>query len=120
VSHEIDERYAVYRETLRCAAKEHRCDACKEPIAKGHRYYVVTWIFEREADGVKRCLRCQTIHEHLRHVGESDMWPDEKLNCGEEYEEHWGCPPPDEIAALAFATPQELQTRASQEGSDHE
>jgi hypothetical protein len=48
------------------------------------------------------------------------MWPDEKLSCGEEYEKHWGCPPPDEIAALAFATPQELQTRASQEGSDHE
>ena len=35
------------------------------------------------------------------------MWPDEHLNCGEEYTAHCGVAPPTLIAALAFATPDE-------------
>lgn len=62
-----------------------------------------------DADGdsvtLRRCSRCQTIHEHLRQLCESqERWPDEQLNCGEDYEEEWGKLPP-EIAALAFTLP---------------
>lgn len=109
MSHSCDERYAVYRETQRRAIKEHRCDACDEPIARGHKYCVVTWVFDGSAGGVKRCLRCQAIHEHLRGLGEYDMWPDEELNCGEEYKDHWGVEPPEGIAELAFKTGADLQ-----------
>lgn len=108
MSYSYDERYAVYLETLRRAAKEHRCGACDEPIAKGHRYYVVTWVFDGSAGGVKRCLRCQRVHEHLRSLAPFEMWPEERLDCGESYEDEWGeCPP--EIAELAFKTGADLQ-----------
>ncbi len=112
MSHVADERYTVYQEVTRRAIKPHKCDACDEPISKGHRYYVVTWVFDGSADGVKRCLRCQRIHEHLRTLGQDSwdhMWPDEMLNCGEEYTEHWGVEPPADIAALAFVTGADLQ-----------
>ncbi len=109
MSSSVDEYYDVYRETLRCAAKTHVCSACNEPIAKGHRYYNITWVFDRTADGVKRCLRCQAIHKHLRTLAPGDMWPDEELNCGEEYKQHWGTEPPPEVAELAFKTGADLQ-----------
>lgn len=112
MSQEVDGTYDVYREQLRCAAKPHVCSACREPIARGHRYYVVTWVYDSTADGAKRCLRCQTIHKHLRTLGDYDMWPDERLNCGEEYTQHWGIEPPPEIAALAFVSGADLQPKA--------
>lgn len=114
MSHAIDEVYGDYTETLRSAATEHECSACHDPIAVGHRYYDVTWEWEGEDDGCLRCLRCQAIHEHLRTLAPGDMWPDEELNCGEEYEEHWGEAPPPEIAELAFKTGAELQSMADQ------
>jgi hypothetical protein len=108
VSHSIDETYDAYRETLRCAAKEHVCSACKELIAKGHRYYSVSWVFDGSADDCKRCLRCQAIHVHLREKAPGEMWPAERLNCGERYEDEWGeCP--DEVAALAFVSGADMQ-----------
>lgn len=109
MSHACDEYYDVYKETLRCAAKDHQCGACSEPILKGHRYYVISWVFDGSADGCKRCLRCQKIHLHLRGLDPGAMWPDEELNCGEEYEQHWGEKPPPDIAALAFETGASLQ-----------
>ena len=112
MSQEADGTYDVYCETLRCAAKQHVCDACAEPIAKGHRYYTITWVYDHSAGGVKRCLRCQAIHKHLRTLGDSYVWPDEELNCGEEYQLHWGVEPPDDIAALAFETGASLQVKA--------
>jgi hypothetical protein len=104
MSHEIDGYYAVYDETPRRAAKEHRCSACRETIAKGETYTVVNIVQEGTAETVKRCSRCQAIHEHLR-VLSPDMWPAERLDCGEEYREHWGKEPPEHIAALAFWRP---------------
>lgn len=108
MSHAIDEHYKAYVETLRCAAKDHTCDACDEPISKGHRYYAISWIFYGPGS-CKRCLRCQAVHVHLRTLDPYEMWPAEKLDCGEEYTEHWGKEPPPEIADLAFKTPEELQ-----------
>lgn len=105
-----DGAYDVYDEAEPTARKNHICAACKEVIPRGHRYARIGAVFDGEAETIKRCLRCQTIHAHLRGLDEhGELWPDEQLNCGEEYSQHWGCEPPPEIAALAFALPAELQ-----------
>lgn len=105
-----DEQYAVYDERFPRARKEHKCDACGDCIQRGDRYTRVGIVFDGEAYSVIRCLRCQTIHEHLRTLDKSgEMWPDEWLDCGEEYTDHWGKEPPPEIAALAFTNGHEMQ-----------
>jgi hypothetical protein len=104
MSHPIEETYEVYSENRRRARKPHACSACSEPISVGHYFWYIFIIFEGETNTVKRCERCQAIHVHLRGMGD-EMWPDERLACGEEYREHWGTEPPAEIAALAFALP---------------
>jgi len=110
VSHYTEEVYTFYKEHVRTARKEHRCAACDEPISPGHKYTIVSWLYDGEAESLKRCRRCQLIHEHLRPLGyKEDMWPDERLGCGEEYRQHWGHDPPEEIARLAFLTPDEVQ-----------
>jgi len=110
MSHSIDECYGFYRVELRAARKAHSCDACGEPIAPRARYYVVRWEFDGKVDGVKRCARCEAIHEHLRKRGfRRETWPAERLDCGESYQDHWGEAPPDHVAALAFMTQSEAQ-----------
>lgn len=104
-----DETYAVYNERLTKARKVHRCGACHEPIEPGHYYYRIRGVHSDGVDGYKRCLRCQALHVHLRGLGEHDEWPDERLDCGLDYEDHWNTPPPPHVAALAFASPDEMQ-----------
>lgn len=108
MSHGIEEIYSVYRETLRCARKAHTCDACGETIQPRHRYYSVAAVFQGEVESAKRCLRCQEIHVHLRTLAPGDMWPDEALNCGTDYEDEWG-DLPDDVARLAFLSQDEAQ-----------
>lgn len=102
MSHEVDETYDVYHEVYPLSRKAHTCDACKQEIPKGTHYTRVHIVFHGGAESVKRCLRCQAIHLHLRTLDPGYMWPDERLACGIDYEEHWGGEPPEEIAALAF------------------
>lgn len=109
MSHSCDETYEVYNERNTKARKPHVCDACKRIIRPGDMYTRIGIVFDGEVENVKRCLGCQAAHEHLRTLAPGDMWPDEKLNCGEEYEEHWGGPPPEEIARIPFMTPDEMQ-----------
>lgn len=111
MSHGIDETYDVYNERERRAAKDHVCDACKETIRKGDVYCRVFIKFDGDIEGVVRCLRCQKIHEHLRGLAPGDMWPNERLNCGEKYEDHWGVDPPPEVAELAFLSQNDMQVR---------
>jgi len=106
--HSSEETYDVYDETKRQARKRHACSACKEIIEPKDFYWHVALIFDSEARTIKRCLRCQTIHVHLRSLSD-ELWPDERLNCGNEYEEMWGRLPPETIAGLAFKTRQEMQ-----------
>lgn len=106
MSHYADEPYSVYQELKRTAMKDHVCDACELPIRKGEVYFDIRMVFEGTAEQIKRCIRCQQIHEYLRGLSD-DMWPDERLNCGEEFTEHWGKPPPEWLAALAFWQPGE-------------
>jgi hypothetical protein len=103
-----EEAADVYDERKRRARVEHICCACKETIRPGDVYNVTAVVFDGTARTFKRCLRCQAIHEHLRTLGDGDCWPDERLDCGEEYTHHWGREPPPEIAALAFALPGEV------------
>lgn len=114
MSHEIDEYYKFYDESATTARKVHRCDACKEPILPKQQYmriYIVR--SDSDVENLKRCLRCQVIHEHLRTIGDSDMYPAERLDCGEEYLSHWGVPPPEPIARLAFATHDDVKEMLS-------
>lgn len=115
MSTEVDGTYSVYNEVFRKARVEHRCGACHERIPVGHLYCNIAAIYDGSASTIKRCLRCQRIHEHLRAIADPfDMiWPDERLDCGAEYWDHWGKHPPPEIAALAFVTAEELQTRGA-------
>jgi len=111
MSHYAEEHYTVYNETGVRARKEHTCSACHEPIRPGDLYTRVAIIFEGSVEALKRCARCQAIHEHLRELSlehrDGEMWPDERLNCGQDYAEEWGGEPPPEIAALAFLLPGE-------------
>lgn len=109
MSYFSDESYDVYSETTRKARKHHQCCACGDHIGPNDAYTVCVTIFDGSAQTIKRCLRCQAIHKHLRVLcANEDRWPDERLNCGERYEDEWGdCPP--EIQALAFMSHKDLQ-----------
>jgi len=111
----VDDVYSVYDERFPRARKRHMCDACDDTIEPGHVYARIGIVFDRRAYTIVRCLRCQALHEHLREKcrahRDGDRWPDEHLDCGLDYEEEWG-PLPDEIAALAFVTPAEMQATA--------
>jgi hypothetical protein len=111
MSRECDGQYDIYDETNFRARKDHKCDACDETIRPGDVYTRVFMLYDGEKSHVKRCARCQKIHLHLRGLGDSgeQLWPDEELDCGEEYTRHWGVAPPDDIAALAFALPGETK-----------
>jgi len=91
MSHIVDETYAVYVEARHRARRPHVCGACHETIPVGVVYTRVFMLFDGRKETIKRCWRCQAIHEYLA--------------CGEEYAAEWGVEPPPEIAALAFALP---------------
>jgi hypothetical protein len=118
MSHSADGCCTVYTNECVTARKAHVCCACGEGIAPGHRYHRITTIFERELNTFKRCLRCEYIHAHLVSLCDKhtygECWPDERLNCGEDYQENWGEAPPEEIAALAFVSGADLQAAATQ------
>lgn len=110
MSHYVEECYFVYQERTVRARVEHLCGACGEKISIDHRYIRVSIVFDESARTVKRCLRCQKIHLHVRSLdpfGES--WPNEDLSCGKDYKEEWGVDPPPNIQDLAFITPDEAQ-----------
>ncbi len=110
MSHSIEEYYKVYSEKDQRARKDRTCAACDETIRAGDVYTGVFIVDDGgEVEHLSRCARCQKIHLHLRDIGDGDSWPDERLDCGETYEDHWGGEPPAEIAALAFALPGEVK-----------
>lgn len=110
MSYSSGEHYEVYDERNLTARKQHTCAACGESIEAGHRYTKVFTLYDGNARSIKRCARCQTLHLHLRDLDPyEELWPDEQLNCGSSYEDEWCEPPPDEIAALAFALPGEVK-----------
>jgi hypothetical protein len=89
------------------ARKEHRCFACKEAIRPGDRYRKVIQIYDGEFEIFKHCLRCWRLMNAILDAGaETVQWD---LNCGTSWEKAFERPIPDEVAALAFMTPDEAQ-----------
>ena len=90
-----------------------RCDACRADIPAGHVYVKHTiWCEAVGREMIRRCLACDTIYQHLveRLAGEYYEAADPRLDCGHEYEERWNEAPPDELARIAFMTPDEVQS----------
>jgi hypothetical protein len=104
-----DTGYEITREWRR-ARKPHACFACGETVRVGDRYHVVIDV----SDGLRvyrHDARCWSIIEALWSAGaEAVMWD---LNCGESWEENFG-DLPDDVAALAFMTPDEAQALVGQ------
>lgn len=59
----------------------------------------------------KRCARCEAIYQHLISIAYDpyEDHPEPDLGCRHGYEEMHGRAPPEEIAALAFALPGEVE-----------
>lgn len=103
-----DGRNDVDRWSEHTSAKERWCAACRERISKGQRYAAHHTLYEGEFDTTVYCLRCQALLDHLiLESPDIDEGPDPYLDCGHDYEEVHGGPPPDHIAALAFWLPGE-------------
>jgi hypothetical protein len=106
----VEETYTVYTRTLTKARKEHACSACKETIRPGDYYTKVFSLYDGNTNNYKRCPACEAIFDELvSRLQENEQWPDERLNCGHEWSENFGEPPPEHIAALAFLSPAEKQ-----------
>jgi hypothetical protein len=99
----------VHEFAWRKARKQHTCDACGEAITPGRTYHRTFLICDGTAFVTVRCERCQAIYDHLaariRGEGDLEQYCNETLDCGHEYEERWGEPPPEWLAALAFWLP---------------
>jgi hypothetical protein len=93
----------------RFARKAHVCFACKETIRSGDRYHVSVQLYESEIQHFKHCARCWMLCEAILEAGaESVQWD---LHCDETWEGRFG-PIPDNVAVLAFMTPDEAQAEA--------
>lgn len=89
----------------RRAKKTHKCYACYEEIRPGDRYHVAIEL----SDGFqvfKHCARCWMMVEAIWHAGATSVQYD--LNCGVAWEDEFD-DMPDDVAALAFLTPDEAQ-----------
>lgn len=112
------EPYSVCETRQRRARKEHTCDACKETIRRGDLYSNTFTVLEGESETIKRCLKCDVIYKHLFAAMDTyEEQPDPRLNCGHSYEKRWGTPPPDDLARLAFMTPDEVQREYARKDS---
>jgi hypothetical protein len=107
------EPFVFANEGWKRARKQHKCSACHEPILRGDRYYYHASLFDGDMDVVKQCARCRAMYDHLLDIGDSCEFPDMRLDCGHDYEEAHGEPPPENVAALAFATRAEMQAYAA-------
>jgi predicted RNA-binding Zn-ribbon protein involved in translation (DUF1610 family) len=119
VSHNVDEIYDVYQVIVRRARTAHHCSACGLQIAPGERYAAVSIVFDGTAETIKRCGRCQKVHEHLQNKAGGETWPDERLACGQNYETEWGEEPPPEIQAALFMTSGEASSLLMPRGRYH-
>lgn len=98
---------ATLEDGWRKARKEHKCCACHEMIRKGDHYHFLAGIWDGESFArFKHCARCWAI---LRALWAADAEPELHLDCGETWESALEGPVPEEVARLAFLTPDEAQ-----------
>lgn len=106
---EESEEYAdVQSTTWPKARKPHKCCACGESIAAGHRYARTFIVWEGTSSSYKHCARCWMMLEHLWSAVDGGVAVAWELDCGENWLNTIG-DLPDEVAALAFLTPAEAQ-----------
>jgi hypothetical protein len=91
------------RYTVRRARKDHRCSACYGAIQAGEQYRRIASVTREGWDTCLQCRVCAEIFDRLLDLARPGEGVAFALDCGEEYED----PPPD-LAALAFALPQDL------------
>lgn len=99
-----DEFCTIWDQTEPIARKEHACCGCRETIQIGRRYRKTVTMFEGSWEVFKNCMRCAAMIDALKRRMGSYTTEIHYLNCGEV----WNDPTP-EIAALAFALPQDFQ-----------
>jgi hypothetical protein len=99
----------VWEESLRRARKEHKCDACHEPIQRGELYHATRSLFDGRWDTTYRCARCETMYRFLQPLMARGEVCHEELDCGHEFTEVFNREPPPEVAALAFMSQAEAQ-----------
>ena len=104
---ENDDYAPLLRDSWHRARKEHRCFACREMIRVGDRYHSVAQVTDGEFDVYKHRARCWAMCNAILEAGaEAVQWD---LHCGESWEDAFGGPPPDDVARLAFLSPDEGQ-----------
>ena len=62
---EVDDTCTVWNETTRRARKEHVCDECREPIAKGEQHRYITSLYDGHWGTYRMCLLCDEIGDHF-------------------------------------------------------
>lgn len=107
---DADYFYTTMDERDQKARKEHTCCACTEVIQPGHKYRVTRLVSDdpdHKFEFYKHCLRCAHMLDAIRErrPEAAIAW---KLDCGEDWRDSIGLLP-EEIAALAFLTPDESQ-----------
>jgi len=103
----------AYQEFVRRARKAHRCYACRETIPRGDYYQYSSGIWDGEPGSYRHCLRCAQMLAALTELSKASVRLD--LNCGVSFEAAFDRPPPPELAALAFATREEMQAEMLRE-----
>jgi len=93
--------------TWRRARKAHVCCACHQTIRPRDRYHYTSIVFDGSAGSYKHCARCRMILENISAASGDYVYI--RLDCGQLWEDVIG-KVPDEIAALAFMTPDQAQT----------
>ena len=101
-----DDGPSAFTMRVRKARKEHACNACHEAIPKGHRYSYQSGVWDGSPDSFHICLRCRAIQQALEDKNHTFQLT---LDCGHDWQEVFEEEPPDDIAALAFALPGEMQ-----------
>lgn len=96
----------MYRSRVQRSRKERVCCACNEPVRAGDLYQYTFGIWDGEPSKYVHCLRCYKI---LDVLCQRDQSPQMDLGCGHEWKEIFDEEPPEEIAALAFMTHEEIQ-----------
>lgn len=106
----------VEAKTIRKARRSHVCRGCHETIRPGTRYVITSVLFDGSWSTWKHCMRCDAMYTHLTErawKADDDIVIAPSLDCGEKYEHAWGEAPPESIAALAFALPEDFATKES-------
>jgi hypothetical protein len=96
----------------RRARKAHCCTACDRTIQPGERYRKIVGKWDGYFGESRLCRVCAEIFDVLMdRAGPGDAVAFD-LDCGQSWEDVFREPPPDDVAALAFALPLDWEPAA--------